>query len=468
MFKKIEVWILCLVILLGVISTTMFGALVKQEVLGANNFLKKNNVGWIGETALFIAEIPINLKTILSRGGGVSLSKKELDAADNRVEDRSPGLAGFNGVPIGKDNYLLLSRYDGDSSQGVVELVDLKNFRILHSWNPDVDAFNDLVDQIDEFENLDRDDNDHRKMLMHPKLTKDGGLLFGWNSPLRKIDSCSKLVFQNTHNVFHHSIETDIDGNIWVPGYLYPHTLPIEKVGEDVNSFFDDAIVKMSPDGEVLYEKSVAQIFIENDLEYLLFSVGATQFNVDPIHLNDIQPVNFDGEFWKKGDVFLSLGNQSMIVLYRPSSDRIVWKHAGPFFFQHDVDILDNHRISIFNNNTKNTAGGLTVNGHSEVIVYDFKTGKTSLYLNKSLVNENVKTTTQGRSQILPNGDLLIEETNYARTIYFNADGSVSWSHLNRAKDGNLYRVGWSRILYTEDDINTVENFLENRVDCNG
>ena len=466
MFKKIEVWILCLVILLGVISTMMFGALVRQEVLGGNNFLKKNNLGWVGETALFIAEIPINLKTILSKGGIASLTKQEMDAADNRVEDRSPGLAGFNGTPIAKKNYLLLSRYDGNSRQGVVELVDLKNFSILHSWDPDVDAFNDLVDQIDEFENLDRDDNDNRKLLMHPKLTKNGGLLFGWNSPLRKIDACSKLVFQNTHHVFHHSIETDKDGNIWVPGYLYPHTLPIEKVGEDVQSFFDDAIIKISSTGEILYEKSVAQIFIENGLEYLLFSVGATKFNVDPIHLNDIQPVNFDGEFWKKGDVFLSLGNQSMIVLYRPSTNRIVWKHTGPFFFPHDVDILDKQRISIFNNNTKNTAVGLTVDGHNEVIIYDFKTDETSFYLSESLVNENVKTITQGRSQILPNGDLLIEETNYARTIYFNADGSLRWSHVNRAKDGNLYRVGWSRILYTEDDIKMVENFLNNREKC--
>ena len=46
------------------------------------------------------------------------------------------------------------------------------------------------------------------------------------------------------------------------------------------------------------------EIFIENGLEYLLFSTGSWEFNSDPIHLNDIQPVDFDGEFWQKGDVF--------------------------------------------------------------------------------------------------------------------------------------------------------------------
>ena len=77
--------------------------------------------------------------------------------------------------------------------------------------------------------------------------------------------------------IFHHSIETDIDGNIWVPSHMYPQSLPIEKSWKKYLSrggYFDDAIVKLSPDGEILFEKSVSQIFIDNGLEYLLFAVG--------------------------------------------------------------------------------------------------------------------------------------------------------------------------------------------------
>ena len=87
----------------------------------------------------------------------------------------------------------------------------------------------------------------------------------------------------------------------------------------------DDAIVKLSNNGELLYEKSISEIFIENGLEHLLFSIGGNNFIRDPIHSNDVQPVNFDGEYWKKGDVFLSLRHQSMILLYRPSTNEIVW-----------------------------------------------------------------------------------------------------------------------------------------------
>ena len=452
MFKKVEIWIVYLVLLLGVVFTILFGALVRHEMLGGKTF-KNIGLGWISETALFLAEIPTNFKQLIS------------NAYPNAVEDRFPKLTGFNGTYNSKESYLLHSRYDGNLNEGVVELIDLTNFKVLHTWNPDIDKFNELVEQVDEFEFLDRDHNNKRQTLLHPKLTKDGFLLFN-SSPLRKINSCSELVFQNTDNMFHHSIESDIDGNIWVPSRLYPQTLSEEKVGKDT-SFNDDAITKLSQNGKVIFEKSVSQIFIENGLEYLLFSVGDREFDKDPIHLNDIQPVNFDTDFWKKGDVFLSLRHQSMIILYRPSTNKIVWKFTGPIFHQHDVNILDHHRISIFNNNSKDYKSGDTVDVHNEVIIVDFMTGQYTSYLKESLLNNDVRTITEGRGEILPNGDLFIEESNYARTLYVNNDGSLRWSHVNRAKNNKVYRLQWSRILYKKEDIQNVNNFLINKANCN-
>ena len=78
-----------------------------------------------------------------------------------------------------------------------------------------------------------------------------------------------------------------------------------------------------------------------------------------------------------------------------------------------------------------------------------------------------MKTLSQGRSEILPNGDMLIEETDYGRTLYFNSDGSLRWTHVNRAENGRVYIVGWSRILYTKDDIQLVKGFLDNKGSCN-
>ena len=232
MFKKIEIWILYLTILLSILFSILFaigfGVLVRQELVGSVK------AGWVSKTALNLAEIPVNLKQAF---------------IGHKLEDRFPYLDSFNGNPNSEESYLLLSRYDGDLQEGVVELVDLTNFEVLYTWNPDIDAFNNMVEQVDEFKYLDRDTNNARKVLMHPKLNKDGELLFGWDSPLQKIDACSNLVSQNTRDKFHHSIETDIDGNIWVASQFYPQSLPIEKVGRDIpedGGFEDDAIVKLS------------------------------------------------------------------------------------------------------------------------------------------------------------------------------------------------------------------------------
>lgn len=454
MFKKIEIWIFYLVVLLGIPITILFGSLVRHELLGGTK------LGRISKSALFLAEIPKNINEIL------------LNRDDLEVEERFPLLNGFNGAPNLNKSYILLSRYDGELKEGIVELVDLTNFKVLHTWNPDIDDLNKSLKKSNEFKYLNRDNNNSRMVLRHPILLNDGGLVFQNHTPLIKIDNCSDLIFQNNHDVFHHSLEKDFEGNLWVPSHMYPQSLHIEKVGRDIkedSGFIDDAIVKLSADGEILYEKSVSQIFIDNGLEYLLFATGNPKFLKDPIHLNDIQPVDFDGEFWKKGDLFLSVRNQSMILLFRPSTNTIIWKGTGPFFNQHDVDILNNQTISVFNNNAKSFVNeiGFTVDGHNEIVTYNFKTNKYSTYQSESLIKNDVKTSTQGRSQILPNGDLFVEETIYGRSLYFNSDGSLRWTHLNRAQNGKVYYVGWSRVLYNDADIKLVNNFLQSRGKCN-
>ena len=57
-------------------------------------------------------------------------------------------------------------------------------------------------------------------------------------------------------------------------------------------------------DGDLLYKKSVAEILIENGMEYLLLQLEIWVYK-EPIHLNDIQPVNFDGMFGEKATFFI-------------------------------------------------------------------------------------------------------------------------------------------------------------------
>ena len=106
---------------------------------------------------------------------------------------------------------------------------------------------------------------------------------------------------------------------------------------------------------------------------------SSPKFAVDPIHIKDIHPAKFDSNHWKKGDLFISLGHQSMIILFRPSTQQIIWKLSKEIFHQHDVNILNSHEISIFNNNSLNTASSVFSPPSKTVLFADIV---TTLYSN--------------------------------------------------------------------------------------
>ena len=166
-----------------------------------------------------------------------------------------------------------------------------------------------------------------------------------------------------------------------------------------------------------------------------------------------------DGKHWKYGDLFLSIRNLNLVILYRPSTNKVIWKSEGHLHHQHDVDIISNNEISIFNNNTRylSKKNILSVDESNEVIIYNFENDTYSQYLKNSLIKNNIRTNTQGLSQILPNGDLFLEETDRGRLFYFKEDGTKVWEYNNKYEDGYYRQLTWSRILYKHNDINIVK-----------
>jgi hypothetical protein len=116
MFKKIEIWVLYLIILLSIVFALGFRVLVRQELVG------RVKARWISESALMLAELRMNIKKML--------------LSELMVEDKFPNLDGFDGTPNSAGSYVLLSKYDGEFKEGIVGLVDLTNFEVLHTWNP--------------------------------------------------------------------------------------------------------------------------------------------------------------------------------------------------------------------------------------------------------------------------------------------------------------------------------------------
>ena len=49
------------------------------------------------------------------------------------------------------------------------------------------------------------------------------------------------------------------------------------------------------------------------------------------------------------------------------------------------------------------------------------------------MIENELKTDTNGLWEIPPIGDLFVEETNKGRLVYFNSNRSLKWSFLNRS-----------------------------------
>ena len=185
----------------------------------------------------------------------------------------------------------------------------------------------------------------------------------------------------------------DHEGNIWIGGQMNPKSQYVTKYS--TKKYMDDSIIKINTDGEILFNKSVTEILIENRLvDENIFTIVddnilATR-SIDPIHLNDIEPAFTDTEYWKQEDVFLSLKHQSAIIHYRPSTNKVINYITGPFAQQHDVDIISDKEISIFNNNNF-----FVNNEYSEVVIYNFETKKFRKLFNEQLQKENFKTISQ-------------------------------------------------------------------------
>ena len=289
---------------------------------------------------------------------------------------------------------------------------------------------------------------------IHPVMLNDSSIIFNTIYSLVKLNSNSEIVWIASDYHPHHSIEPDHEGNIWLSSKrLYTNIKGlIKNEDQEIKSeFYDDLIMKIDPEtGEVLFEKSVINILKENNLYNLIFRNG--NYEMDPIHLNDVQPALFDGNYWKKGDLLLSARHLSSIILYRPSTNKILWYKQGPWLNQHDPNFLDNDKISVFGNQVfRLSPTGITdVINHpstlNKIFIYDFKLDSITEPYKKLIESEGIFTPTEGRSKILPNGDIFIEETDNGKIIIGNRN-KKKISFAKRINSNYITHMNWSRII---------------------
>ena len=143
-----------------------------------------------------------------------------------------------------------------------------------------------------------------------------------------------------------------------------------------------------------------------------------------------------------------------MVLLYRPSTNKIIWSQIGPWLRQHDVDIIDSNRIGIFGNNVIDAQFGnekdRLIDGYNQQYIYDFSKQITSTPYDNLFSTSNIGTYTGGRSKILESGDIFIEETDRGRILYGNVNGEI-WSYSEHIGHNKCSQFMWSRYISEEE-----------------
>ncbi|WP_209509805.1 MULTISPECIES: arylsulfotransferase family protein [unclassified Ruegeria] len=441
-FKKVEIWILGLCLVAGFLCMLLFGAIVLDEERGRKE-LGSAHFGEIGKAAMTLAEIPENTWQAFKKFGRPDTKMMPFlrlppddDLPDGWSWIQPPGSNGLTG-------YLLLSRYNGDQTQHEIELMSLETGEVHRTWSPKPEMLLATVDRLPEFDGVASYENWNNAYFryIHPYLTEDGRLLLkNHNAPLFMMSPCGDIEWSLSEYLFHHSTSSDGEGGFWIPSYQ------LDERPEDLSpKFARDTLVQVSSKGEVLVEEALDEILVQNGLRHLLFP--AAHFYSDPMHLNDIEPVLTSGPHWQKGDLFLSLRTPSLVALYRPSTREIIWSKAGPWLSQHDVDILDDHRIAVFNNNAYDRGLGARVEGVSEILIYDFKTGSVESPFREVLKSVGAATVSEGLQDFTPSGHVIFEEANRGRIFVLDGAGKMVATFVNRAENGEAYFLGWSRYV---------------------
>ena len=269
--------------------------------------------------------------------------------------------------------YLLFSGVDPVVKKSLVQLIRIADGHVMAQWTPDWIAINDKTTGKQSLPQ----GSIRRLRAVHPLLLAEGDIVFNTGSILTRVSTCSsKPVYVVLDQIMHHSVELDENGSaIWGPSVVQNSLTENAYLN---NAIRDNSLAHVSLDGRVLENRSFSRILLDNGLKALLLGHFGASFNLDPIHLNEIQVAKSDGRYWLRGDLLISARHLSTLFLYRPSNNKIIWHQTGPWMNQHSVEFVGDHSISVFDNNVVTVAPigkeFLTSGDTNRVLVYNFET----------------------------------------------------------------------------------------------
>jgi hypothetical protein len=180
--------------------------------------------------------------------------------------------------------------------------------------------------------------------------------------------------------------------------------------------------------GEITREIDLRKDIIAAHDRYGEFSIrstenaGEVQYLADPFHPNDVEPLRaaMAAAFpmFEAGDLLISLRELNLVAVVDPDDGSLKWFRHGPWHRQHDPDWEPDGTISVYDNRM-----GL---GASRILKVDPATDEVTVAYEGSSEHP-FYSYRRGKHQFLPNGNVLVTESEAGRVFEAAPDGSLVW-----------------------------------------
>ncbi len=158
----------------------------------------------------------------------------------------------------------------------------------------------------------------------------------------------------------------------------------------------------------------------------------------DIFHPNTLELADKDSGVIKKGQALICLRNFHQIAIVDLEEEAIVWTWGEAELDQpHNPSLLDNGNILIFDNGaSRRYSRIIELNPLTKKIVWEYKADPQEEFFSEH----------RGGAQKLPNGNILITESDRGRVFEITPEGDLVWEFLNPVFDslnqrGHIYRM---------------------------
>lgn len=313
--------------------------------------------------------------------------------------------------------YTLFSASDSPAAY----LVDMQGQR-LHEWRLPFSAVWSKPPHID------MPVPDSYVVFRRTHVFPNGDLLAIYEAPghwpyaygLVKLDKYSNLIWAHADFV-NHDLEVAADGRIYTLLHRVRTRSEPGLEGLRAPVAIDDQLLVLTPDGRELERISIIDAFAASAYAPLLNETG----DKDVLHTNSLQLVTREiarsFPFAEPGQVLLSHNFRGALSLIDPETKRIVWARRVSYKNQHSARFLPDGTIGMFQN-----ADNFAVGGGSRVVMLDPTSG-AERWVFAGSKEFRFYSDNRGSVQPLPNGNVLVTESNAGRIFEVTRSRDVVW-----------------------------------------